>query len=239
MEDLANTAAIILAGGMGTRLRSRVSDRPKVLASIRRRPFLAYLLDQLSDAGVREVVLCTGYMGAQVRTTFGDGYGNLHLVYSQELSPLGTGGAVRAALPLTQSDPVLVLNGDSFCQVDLPAMWARHHALGAEATLLLVHVPDSGRYGGVKTNPDGRLAAFAEKNDDGGPGWINGGMYLISRRLLETIPADGAVSLEREVFPAWIGRATYGYPSEGPFLDIGTPETYAAADSFFAQDMKR
>jgi NDP-sugar pyrophosphorylase family protein len=239
MEDLAHTAAIILAGGMGTRLRSAVSDRPKVLALVQRRPFLAYLLDQLGAAGVRQVVLCTGHLGEQVQATFGDCYGDLRLSYSQETSPLGTGGAARAALPSLASDPVFVLNGDSFCRADLPAMLTGHRARSAEATLLLVSVPDTKRYGSVRVDPSGLLAGFDEKGGDGGPGWINGGVYLINRRRMETIPSGRAVSIEREVFPAWIGHGTYGFPSEGPFLDIGTPESYAAAESFFAQMQRK
>ena len=107
--------AAILAGGLGTRLRSVVKDRPKVLAEIRGVPFLTYLLDQLAAAGVRDVVLCTGYMGEQVRSAFGDSYGGMCLSYSQESSPLGTAGALRLALPLFKSSSVLVMNGDSFC----------------------------------------------------------------------------------------------------------------------------
>jgi len=175
---------------------------------------------------------------------FGDSYESLQLVYSQESSPLGTAGALRLALPLFQSDSVLVMNGDSFCQANLRAFWAWHCARNADATLLLTRMPDTKRYGSVHVDVNGLVLSFDEKDskpvlersEGSGPGWINAGIYLLNHRLLLTIPASGAVSLEREVFPAWIGRGLYGYRSEGRFLDIGTPEAYALAEQFFASE---
>jgi len=234
MGDLAGTTAVVLAGGLATRLHSVLDDCPKVLAPIRGRPFLAYLLDQLQSVRVRRVVLCTGHLGAAVAKTFGHCYGDVRLIYSQESSPLGTGGALRYALPHVASDPALVMNGDSFCRADLPAMWARHHTLGTEATLLLVSVANTQRYGRVRTDENGFVVAFEEKGGSEGSGWINSGIYLIGRRLIETIPAGSTVSLEREVFPKWIGQGLGACFSEGRFLDIGTPEAYATAEEFFA-----
>jgi NDP-sugar pyrophosphorylase family protein len=236
-KDLTRVAAAILAGGFGTRLRSIISDKPKVLAEIRGKPFLAFLLDQLVDVGVRYVVLCTGYLGKQVQDTFGDSYGNLHLVYSQESSPLGTAGALRLALPLFKSDSVLTMNGDSFCDVNLNVFWAWHCERSANATLLLTKVLDTKWYGRVHVDTDGLVLGFDEKDDKGGSGWINAGIYLLTRSLLLTIPVNRAVSLEREMFPAWVGRSFYGYRSNGRFLDIGSPETYAVADQFFTEDV--
>jgi len=234
MTELAGTTAVILAGGLGTRLRPAVNDRPKVLAPVRGRPFLAYLLDQLAAAGVRRVVLCTGHLGAEIEKAFDDSYGDLRLLYSRETSPLGTGGALRLALPYLDGDPVLVFNGDSFCEADLPALWARHCGTGAEATLLLVRVPHTQSYGWVKLDDNGGVAAFEEKGGRDGAGWINSGIYAMSLRLIQTIPANCAVSLEREVFPKWIGRGLGACLCEGRFLDIGTPAAYAAAAEFFA-----
>jgi len=237
VQELAAVTAAVLAGGLGTRLRSMVTDRPKVLAEIRGQPFLAYLLDQVAAAGVRYVVLCTGYLGEQVRAAFGDSYDSLRLVYSQEPSPLGTAGALRLALPLFKSETVLVMNGDSFCQANLRAFWAWHCARGADATLLLTRMPDTERYGRVHVDANGLVLGFDEKGGNSGPGWVNAGIYLLNHHLLLTIPANRAVSLEREMFPAWIGRGLYGYRSEGRFLDIGTPEAYNTAEQFFAPNM--
>jgi NDP-sugar pyrophosphorylase family protein len=233
VQDLAGLTAVILAGGQGTRLRPVVADQPKVLAEVRGRPFLAYLLEQLADVGVRYVVLCTGYLGEQIQATFGESYGGLDLVYSQEASPLGTAGALRLALPLFKSDSVLVMNGDSFCEVNLRSFWSWHYKRGADATLLLIQMLDTRRYGRVQVDADGLVLDFDEKSDKSGPGWINAGIYLLNHGLLLTIPASDAVSLEQEMFPAWIGGGLHGYRSEGRFLDIGTPEGYRTAKQFF------
>lgn len=233
MTNLAETTAVILAGGVGSRLRSVISDRPKVLAPIHDRPFLAYLLDVLQDAGVSEVVLCTGYMAGLVEETFGPTYGRMNIRYSRELTPLGTGGALRAAMSQIKTDSVLVMNGDSFCEVDLQALASAHQARQAKATMLLTEVQDTQRFGQVRLDAGGRLLAFEEKGTHSGPGWINAGVYLLDRRLLETIPQNDAVSLEKEIFPGWIGRGLYGHPVRGRFLDIGTPQSFAEAEAFF------
>ena len=236
MGPLVSVTATILAGGIGSRLRPVVADRPKVLATVRGRPFLAYLLDQLATAGIRQVVLCTGYLGEQVQAAFGAAYHGLHLVYSQEATPLSTAGALRLALPLLQSDPILAMNGDSICEVDLTAFWAWHSAQRAEASLVLARVGDAGRYGKVRIDASGAVILFEEKGGQSGAGWINAGIYLLKRTSLSAIPAGREVSLERELFPRWIGRGLFGYRSEGRFLDIGTPEAYATAEEFLAQD---
>ena len=170
MRDLSQITVAILAGGPGTRLRSVVADRPKVLAEIRGRPFLAYLLDQLVSTGLKYVVLCTGYLGEQIQWCFGDSYKEMRLVYSQEPSPLGTAGALRLAMPLFKSDPVIVMNGDSFCKVDLRVCILWHSERHADATLLLTKVPDTGRYGRVDVDHTGLVQSFREKGNERGPG---------------------------------------------------------------------
>ncbi|MBI4551835.1 MAG: nucleotidyltransferase family protein [Candidatus Latescibacteria bacterium] len=232
--DLACVTAAILAGGLGTRLRTVVADRPKVLAEVHGRPFVTYLLDQLIVAGVRDVVMCTGYRGEQVRARLGDAYGALRLAYSQESFPLGTAGALRLALPLVKSETVLVMNGDSWCDVNLRDAWAEHRARGASASLVVTEVEDTGRYGRVCLDAHGLVIRFEEKG--AGTGWINAGLYFLSRRLLGTIPAGRPVSLEREMFPRWIGQGVSGVRVNRRFLDIGTPESYSMAERFFAQE---
>lgn len=235
MTRLSSATAAILAGGLGTRLRPVVPDKPKVLAEVGERPFLAYVLDQLVTFDIRHVVLCTGYLGEQVRGVFGNAYGPLHLVYSQELSPLGTAGALRLALPLFRTNCVLVMNGDSICQADLRAFWIWHWAQCSEATLLLAKSSETRRYGRVRVNENGLIISFDEKNDHGEPGWINAGVYLLNRRWLIDIPAGRAVSLEEEVFPSWVRRGIYGFQSNGRLIDIGTPESYATAEKFLGE----
>ncbi len=236
IQTFADTTALVLAGGLGTRLRSVVSDRPKVLARVAGRPYLAHLLDQLADAGLRRVVLCTGYRADQIQLSFGARYRELDLLYSEEGQPLGTAGALRLALPHADSETLLVLNGDSYCAADLSAFWCFHegHSRSApSASLVLTEAAETCRFGRVDINSKGAVTRFLEKGDAGGPGLINAGIYLLDRALVESIPAAQPVSLERDVYPNRIARGLYGFATSSAFIDIGTPESYAAADRFF------
>jgi NDP-sugar pyrophosphorylase family protein len=230
----SRTSALILAGGLGTRLRSVVADRPKVLAEVAGRPFLAHLLDKVARSGVREVVLCTGYLADQVEATFGARYSGLEIRYSREVVQLGTGGALRLALSHTHAQMLLVLNGDSYCTVDLEAFSAWHAERNLTASLALTRVTDTQRYGRVQLDQAGKIGRFDEKGAASGPGWVNAGVYLVARERLNSIPADVPVSLERDVFPRWVGDGLFGYRSAAELLDIGTPASYAQAAVFLA-----
>lgn len=221
--------ALILAGGLGTRLRPVVADRPKPLAPVAGRPFLFHLLDGLEDAGVRDAVLCVAHMADSVRDAVGDRYRSIRIAYSVEEAPLGTGGALRQALPLARSETVLVTNGDSLFRTDLRTFLAWHQGGDRLSSLLLARVEDASRFGRVSFDPEGRVTAFAEKDGVAAPGWINAGIYLLHRSRIQTIPAGRPVSLEREVFPAWIPLGLHALAGEGMFLDIGTPRTYRQA----------
>ncbi|MGH9340945.1 MAG: sugar phosphate nucleotidyltransferase [Acidobacteriota bacterium] len=163
MQKLSGTTAAILAGGLGTRLRSRVGSCPKVLAEVRGRPFLAFLLDRLASAGLRQVVLCTGYMSEQVQAFFGSSYCGMRLMYSQEEASCGTAGALRLALPLLESDCLLMMNGDSFCDADLRAFWLWHSKKPRAASLVLTELSNTQNYGRVLLDEDGLLLSFKEK----------------------------------------------------------------------------
>ena len=226
-------SALILAGGLGTRLRSVVADLPKVLAPVRGRPFLVCLLDQLADAGFRHAVLCTGYRGELVEQAFGTRYRSLALDYSRETTPLGTGGALRLAQRHVRSSSFLAMNGDSYCDADLRAFWAAHIAGRQPGSLLLTEVADTSRYGRVQVAPDGRVQSFKEKGAQLGPGWINAGIYLFDTRLLTSVDDDRPVSLERDLLPRWIDAGLGSFPCRGRFLDIGTPASFAEAERFF------
>ena len=214
-----------------------MEGQPKVLADIGGHPFLKYLLDQLTGWRIKKVVLCTGYLGEQIEAQFGADYHGLQLFYSREPAPLGTAGALRLALPLIESGTALVLNGDSYCAANFDAFWQWHCLKRSAATLLLVNNPDTERFGRVQVAADGHITRFDEKKAGAEPGLINAGVYLIENYFLQSIPEASQLSLEREIFPYWIGRDFYGFQAAGPFLDIGTPESYALAESFFAKIM--
>ena len=233
-SNLSQVTALILAGGLGTRLRSRVADRPKVLAPVLGKPFLSYLLDRLQISGIQKVILCIGYLGEQIQETYGSSYQNIELYYSQETSLLGTGGALRLALPLISTPTVLILNGDSFYDANLNDFYQWHLAQTSNASLTLTQVPDTARYGRVQLNESSQITHFEEKGNTSGLGWINAGIYLVDRHLLTQIPENQVVSLERELFPNWIETGLYGYRTQGQFIDIGTPESYALAEQFFS-----
>ncbi|HEX3148722.1 MAG TPA: sugar phosphate nucleotidyltransferase [Gemmataceae bacterium] len=220
--------ALVLCGGAGTRLRSVIGSKPKVLATVGGRPFIDYQLALLRGLGIRDIVLATG-MGADAVVRYcGQGVG-----YSLESEPLGTGGAIRNASGQFRSDPVLVLNGDSLVRFDLVRLIHKHLMHQARATMVLAEVPDRIRFGAVELGPDSAVIAFGEKGRTG-PGFINAGAYLLGRDVIEAIPTAQAVSLENEVFPTLVGKGLYASPVRGPFLDIGTAESYATADDFVA-----
>jgi NDP-sugar pyrophosphorylase family protein len=230
---LGGVTAAILAGGLGTRLRPAVADRPKVLAPVSGRPFLTYLLDAVARAGVQETVLLVGYGADQVCSAVRTEYAGMRISYSRETEPLGTGGALRLALPILRKTHVLLLNGDSFCDVDLQAFQDSLQLAPGAVGLVLAEVEDTSRYGQVQVKPDGRVVRFEEKGGDQSAGRINAGIYLIPRDMVASIPAEQPVSLERDILPGWVeGIGVWGFPG-GRFIDIGTPESYAEAEAFF------
>jgi D-glycero-alpha-D-manno-heptose 1-phosphate guanylyltransferase len=237
MISLSECTAAIIAGGLGTRLRTVVADRPKSMAEVAGRPFLAHVLDRLSSAGMKHTVLCIGYLGDSIRSYFGNRFGDMVLEYSAEDEPRGTGGALRLAEPLFRSETVLVMNGDSWSDVPLDAFAAFHHEKKARISITATWVDDGSRYGWVVIDGDGAVVRFEEKNPGfGGGGYINAGVYLMTRPPIRELPPGQCISLEREVFPRWIGLGMEGFLWNGRFLDIGTPESYRAAEDFFAAE---
>jgi len=235
MNSLKDKTALLLAGGLGTRLRPVVSDKPKVLAETKGRPFLEKLLEQLTHFEVGTAVICTGYMGEYVQNTLGERYKTLQLYYSHETNPLGTAGAIRNASSLLETSPVLVMNGDSFCDVELNKFYRHHLERQAVASIVLVKVEESGRYGQVTMNDQDEITRFTEKGTRTAAGWVSAGIYLLNRAVIDSIPAGQAVSLEQDIFPQWIGRRLVGYRGDKRFIDIGTPESYGMAEAFFSR----
>jgi len=223
--------AILLCGGMGTRLRSVVSDRPKPMADICGKPFLQYLLEMLRDKGITEVIFALGYMGEMIEEYFRDGSAfGLKIAYSYEEEPLGTGGAIRNALPKIMEEEVLVLNADTYFPMDYQGLYHFHQENDGDFSLATRAVPDISRYGAVRRDAAGRILAWNEKLEDGGQplaGEINGGIYVMKKSLIAEIP-EGKQSLEQDCIPKWLseGKRIFGLPFEGYFMDIGIPKDY-------------
>jgi mannose-1-phosphate guanylyltransferase len=224
--------AILLVGGQGTRLRPLTVSIPKPLLPTAGVPFLAHQLAKAAAAGVTRVVLATSYRAAMFADCLGDGSAfGVEIVYVQEESPLGTGGAIRNAARALQGDPaspVIVLNGDVLSGHDLAAQLDLHSKAEAAVTLHLVEVPDPARFGCVPTDADGRVTAFLEKTPDPVTNRINAGCYIFRRGVIDLIPPGEVVSVERETFPGLIGAGAVvmGYPDGAYWLDVGTPEAF-------------
>lgn len=228
---------VILVGGLGTRLREVVRDVPKPLAPIGGRPFLDILLGALDGhPWVGKVVLAIGHMAGQfIKTYEGKKEHSFDILFSVELEPMGTGGAIRLALPLTRTPEVLVLNGDSFVEMDWNAFIEKHRCRGYPMSLVLRQIDDAGRYGRVVLDDRGRAIRFEEKRPDAGAGLVNAGVYLFRRDLLEGIPAGRAVSLESELMPEFLKKGVGGFTTQGKFIDIGLPDSYRVAQRYLEE----
>lgn len=198
------------------------------MVEIAGRPFLEYLVLQLRSQGYSEIVLCTGHLGELVERYFGSGKAfGMEIRHSRESEARGTAGAIKLAEPLLSGDRWLVMNGDSFFDIDLDRLVGFHQATAATATIALANVDEAGRYGAVKLGDGGRIEAFSEKTSGAPkPALINGGTYVIERQVLDLVAPDRPVSLEREIFPAMVGRGLHGVVCDGTFVDIGVPEDY-------------
>ena len=224
------STAVILAGGMGTRLRSVISELPKPMAPIRNRPFLAYLLDYLRSYGIQEVVLSIGYLGEKIQEYFGTAYRGIQIRYVVEKEPLGTGGAVRkAAESLAPDQPFWLLNGDSSFEVDLHLLYHCFESRQADIVLALRRMYNQSRYGLVDVDGEQRVQAFLEKQPFE-EGLINGGIYLLRPNVLNQLQLPEKCSFERDVLEAHVNNlAIYGQEQAAYFIDIGIPEDYQRA----------
>lgn len=228
--------AVLLVGGMGTRLRSVVPSAPKPLASMGDVSFLELLVRQIRTQGIRRLIMCSGYLADQIEAKFGDGRAwDVTIEYSREQQPLGTAGAINQVRPLLR-DAVdfVVMNGDSFLDADFGKLVDFRRLHKSLVSLAIVQVENAGRYGTVSVGPDMRVIGFNEKTGISAAGLINAGIYVFDRTIFDYI-SDGPSSLERDVFPRILERGIYALQQEGLFIDIGTPEDYARARTLFEQ----
>lgn len=222
--------AIVLVGGEGTRLRPLTETIPKPLVPLVDRPFLDHVLDHLARYGVDEVLLSSPYLEGLFAAFLAGHEAGSRVTWITESSPLGTGGAVaNAARDLRET--FLVLNGDVLTDLDLSALLAHHRETGASATLTVSPVEDARPFGLVLLDGEGRVREFKEKPEEPVPGLVNAGTYVLEPRALQRVPANRAVSIEREVFPDLIasGASVQGFVSDSYWMDVGTPEKYLQA----------
>jgi mannose-1-phosphate guanylyltransferase len=229
--------AIIVAGGLGTRLRPLTVNHPKHLLPVAGVPFLGHQISKLAGSGVDRVLLATSYLAEDFEPVFGDGSGwGVRLEYVTETEPLGTAGALRNVADMLRSgpdDPVVVLNGDILSGHDIAAQVAHHVGDGADVSLHLVEVPDPRAFGCVPTDAEGRVTAFLEKSPDPVSHQVNAGCYVFRRAVLDTIPTGRPVSVERETFPNLLaeGATVSGYLEPTYWLDVGTPAALVRCSS--------
>ncbi|MEU1945954.1 MULTISPECIES: NDP-sugar synthase [unclassified Streptomyces] len=227
--------AILLVGGKGTRLRPMTVHTPKPMVPAAGVPFLTHQLARARAAGVEHIVLATSYLAEVFEPYFGDGSAlGLHLEYVTEEEPLGTGGAIRNVASRLRSgpdDPVLIFNGDILTGLDIRALVDNHRTTGADVSLHLTRVPDPRAYGLVPTDEQGRVTAFLEKPqtpEEIVTDQINAGAYVFNRSVIDTIPADRPVSVERETFPGLLAAGAHlqGMVDSTYWLDLGTPQAF-------------
>lgn len=226
--------AVLLVGGKGTRLRPLTLTTPKPLLPVAGIPFVVHQVSHVKAAGVQHVVLATSYRPEIFVDVLGDGSAlGVRITYVEDRVPLGTGGAIRNvadALHSGPDDPVVVLNGDILSGHDVAAQVSSHLQHDADVTLHLVEVPDARAFGCVPTDADGRVTAFLEKLPDPVTNWVNAGAYVFRRSVIDTIPADRAVSVERETFPGLLadGAAVRAWQETAYWRDLGTPASFVA-----------
>ena len=224
--------AIVLAGGFGTRLRQVVPDLPKPMAPVAGKPFLEIFLSTLARKGFTRIVLSLGFMSEKIVAHFGNSYEGMELVHEVEANPLGTGGAIRAAMARCMSDHVFIFNGDTYLDLEVDALerlWQTAHC----PVIVVREVPDTTRFGRLEMR-DGRVVAFLEKGL-AGPGLINAGCYVLPKNTLDAFPLNKPFSIETQFFIESLQRIRFdGFVTHGRFIDIGVPDDYSLAQTELA-----
>ncbi len=225
--------AIILAGGLGTRLSASISDIPKCLAPVNGKPFLHYVIAHFKNEGIQKFILALGYKSEDVTKYINNEYPDLNTEFSIENKPLGTGGAIKKACSLVKEKTVLVINGDTLFSIDINKLSAFHNMCGGDCTLSLKEMQNIKRFGSVELNKDYSIHSFKEKIDHES-GLINGGIYALhsGNFIKEDLPE--IFSFEKDYLEKYyIKRKMYGIVQDKYFIDIGTPEDYTRAENEF------
>lgn len=225
--------AIVLAGGLGTRLKGVISDIPKPMAPVASKPFLKYILDYLIKQGIERVILSVGYKYEVIQDFFGKDYSGLELIYSVETEPLGTGGGMRLAIGYLQTERAFVINGDTFFDVDLSEMEQLSITEDSDLCLALKPMSHFDRYGSVELKSK-EIIHFKEKQFVE-KGLINGGIYFLKASLFNDFKSGQKFSFEQDLMEKEVGRKRIsGFVSDTYFIDIGIPDDYSQANLDFA-----
>ncbi len=227
---------IILVGGKGTRLQGILPQVPKPLAPINGKPFLDIVFSQIKKCSqITKIVLAVCHMAHLIIEHYKNQGHGIPIDFAIEREPLGTGGAIKNALKLTSSENVLCMNGDSFIEMDINDFIGTHLRTDRFMTIAIKRIENTDRYGFVKLTEHNRIVSFEEKRKGIIQGYINSGVYIFKRTIFDTIKENTCKSLEKELLPKFINQGVYGYVTSGKFIDIGTPESYKAATSFFTE----
>ncbi len=229
------TTAIILAGGFGTRLQSVVADVPKPMAPVNGEPFLNYQLHYLKHYGITDVILSVGYMHEKISTYYNNAFNGIRISCVVETTPLGTGGGIRKALENCSVNEVLVLNGDSFFDVNLTDFHTFYKSHNAQFSLCLREVDNAARYGTIELDNSKRIVSFKEKDQIEKKGIINGGLYILNKALfLENTPAKTNLSIEKDIYEKeLLSYKICVIESKRYIIDKGVPEDYTKAQHDF------
>ena len=230
--DLSEIDTVILVGGLGTRLQPVLKDKPKCLAPINGKPFIDILLDDCINQGLRRFILCVGYLKEQVIEHLSSRI-DCEIIFSVENKPLGTYGAIINAEKHINCDQLLVLNGDTFVEINYNKLIEWHNKKNSDITIVLNYLENIGRYGLVTIDSNSKINGFIEKGTDSGAGWINVGVYLINKLILKVITVNQNISFEYDIFPDYIGKSIYGFRNDGNMIDIGIPVSYDEAQLKF------
>ncbi len=229
MSNLSNTDIIILAGGLGKRLRSVTGGSQKVLAEIDGKPFITFLMEYIASQGGQRFILCTGHGADKVEEFIQKNSRGLEIIFSREEEPLGTGGAIKKGSSLVKSEIFIAMNGDCFCGLDYNALIDFHKQHKAQAAIAVTKIDDARQYGTIKISPQKQIIAFKEKQPMLAAAFINAGTYCLNHRVFSTVQTPEKFSMEYDFFPHLVGKGFYAFEVENKFIDIGTPERYAWA----------
>tara|TARA_B100001250_G_scaffold384881_1_gene380133 strand:- start:959 stop:1669 length:711 start_codon:yes stop_codon:yes gene_type:complete len=229
MDKVLDINVIILAGGLGMRIKSLFPNIPKPLIPVQGKPFITYIFDQLINFNIKNVTICIGYNSLKFKAIIGNNYKNLKISYSEEYKPMGTGGALKLIKFEKNKKKCLILNGDSYVNFNLNSLLKKHNERKSKISVVLSKVLNRSRFGSIVINNKNEITSFTEKSISHEKGFINAGVYLFNSEVFDEISNKIPYSLELDFFPKQIGRSLNGFICHGKFIDIGTPISFKKA----------